>query len=442
MPLQRRTLTPPHPHERAACDDLRANKPQSGGRVGGWLKLSTTLAYVGLLAATAFVLYAMRTVISAESVGITGTSSLLPDRMTRMGVLKQQPPERERTSVGFKRLEKDGFGSQFQFQLMGYLWARLQNKCFCKIPMDSIEHTAGKSQVTEFPTTETEKEMDAFAGLRSDACCELANADVVLEYSRSPFDFWYFTYEDFLNHPQMTANLTFNLDYMKYMLTPEIAQEMRRMYFSTPKPRIPEPCHVAFHVRKGDTTPEWQEKEKEKAEKHGYSFTEADAEFGMFKFTPDEEARRIVSHMRTRFPKERICVFSQGKPADFAFLKPYGVDLRLNGEIREAFHHMVLAPHLVVARQSSMSNAAGILNTGQVYHYCKAEFSEDGRIPLRPCPCIQGDERSMGLSHRLGRVGQGASHRQNFMCFGGDGWGSSSILNLMHWIPLVGERLE
>ena len=187
------------------------------------------------------------------------------------------------------------------------------------------------------------------------------------------------------------------------------------MYFSTPKPKIDTLCHVAFHVRKGDTTPEWQEKEKEKAEKHGYSFTEADAEFGMFKFTPDEEARRIVSHMRTRFPKERICVFSQGKPADFAFLKPYGVDLRLNGEIREAFHHMVLAPHLVVARQSSMSNAAGILNTGHVYYYCTLNL----------------DSRE-----NLAYVEDGS------VCAGGDGWGHGSILNLMHWNVLEGPRIR
>ena len=318
-------------------------------------------------------------------------------------------------SVGFYRIEADGFGAQLQYQLMGLLWARHQNKCFCKIPMDSIEHTAGKGQVDGSMTTETERDMDAFAGLRSDACCDMANADVVLEYSRPllldpPLHTWNFTHEEFINHPRMTANLTFNIDYMKFMLTPKITKEMRRMYFSTPKPRIPKLCHVAVHMRKGDTTPEWQEKQYAKAQKWNYSFTEADAEFGMFKFTPDEEARKIVSHMRTRFPKERICVFSQGKPADFAFLKPYGVDLRLNGEIREAFHHMVLAPHLVVARQSSMSNAAGILNTGQVYYYCKGPMQRKGK--------------------------------DGMLCVGGDGWGDGSILNLLHWHVLEHTKIH
>ena len=406
------------------------------------------LPSLALLIATAFLLYAAReTMLRATGVHDDDSVALLPRRpMTKAIVLRQPAP-----SVGFKRLEKDGFGSQFQFQLMGYVWARHYKRCYCHMPQDKMlgvkVAATGVSmvQVKGAETNETNEDMDRFSGLRSDACCDAKHADVVYTYSANTTRTYDVTHKaSYLrNLPLMTPNATFNIVLMKYMLTPEIAQEMRRMYFSTPKPKIDTLCHVAFHVRKGDTTPEWQEKEREKAKAHGdFDFSQMDEEVGMIKFTPDEEARKIVSHMRTRFPKERICVFSQGKPADFAFLKPYGVDLRLNGEIREAFHHMVLAPHLVVARQSSMSNAAGILNTGQVYHYCKAEFSEDGRIPLRPCPCIQGDERSMGLSHRLGRVGQGASHRQNFMCFGGDGWGSSSILNLMHWIPLVGERLE
>ena len=83
----------------------------------------------------------------------------------------------------------------------------------------------------------------------------------------------------------------------------------------------------------------------------------------------------IFSMYTTSIPtatNQSICIFSEGDESDFnAFNLTHRFPhtrLYLNGGIREAFHSVMVAPRLVMAR-SSFSYAAALLNTEQIFYY-------------------------------------------------------------------------
>ena len=134
--------------------------------------------------------------------------------------------------------------------------------------------------------------------------------------------------------------------------TPEVLSDMREMYHSTSKMK-PYACDIAIHARRGDVLnprdisgkPHWRQSER---------------------VTTDDAIRATISAMQSRFPNEKICVFTQGTPEEFEDLKERGIDFVLNGSIRYTFHSLVCAPRLVIAN-SSFSYTAGLLNSNDVY---------------------------------------------------------------------------
>ena len=134
----------------------------------------------------------------------------------------------------------------------------------------------------------------------------------------------------------------------KRYYTPEVRAELRRVYNASPKP-IPQNCDTAVHVRRGD------------------------AGDGNPRRTSDEQLEKTLQHFTRKYgANQSICIFSEGDESDFnAFNLTHRFPhtrLYLNGGIREAFHSLVVAPRLVMAR-SSISYAAALLNTEQIFYY-------------------------------------------------------------------------
>ena len=137
--------------------------------------------------------------------------------------------------------------------------------------------------------------------------------------------------------------------------TPEVRAELRRVYNASPKP-IPRNCDTAVHVRRGD------------------------ARYGNPRRTSDEQVENTLQHFTRKYgANQSICIFSEGVESDFNAFNltrrfPH-TRLYLNGGIREAFHSLVVAPRLVMAR-SSFSYAAALLNTEQIFYYKMAWMSK------------------------------------------------------------------
>ena len=137
--------------------------------------------------------------------------------------------------------------------------------------------------------------------------------------------------------------------------TPEVRAELRRVYNASPK-HIPQNCDTAVHVRRGD------------------------AGDGNPRRTSDEQVEKTLQHFTRKYgANQSICIFSEGDESDFnAFNLTHRFPhtrLYLNGGVREAFHSLVVAPRLVIAR-SSFSYAAALLNTEQIFFYKMAMMSK------------------------------------------------------------------
>ena len=214
----------------------------------------------------------------------------------------------------------DGFGAQYQAKLSGVALARKEGRCYCHAPFDTMEHLDGGD--------ETVSDMEAFGGMRSDACCNTQNVETRLyadevHWSAKPSDYY----------------------------TSDVRRELRDMYDANPK-RKTDACEVVIHARRGDSHPS-----HEYAKRHNPD--------GDPRFTSDTRLQSTVAQAKARFPDEKVCVFSEGDRESFPAL-PADVELHLNGSIRDTFHSMVTAPRLVVA-DSSFSYTAGLLNQNQVY---------------------------------------------------------------------------
>ena len=124
---------------------------------------------------------------------------------------------------------------------------------------------------------------------------------------------------------------------------------LRQLYNSNAKEKK-DNCDVIIHARRGDAHPS-----SDYAQKNNPN--------GDPRFTSDSRIIKTVEKVKEWFSTKQICLFSEGEAEDFAFVE--GVDLHLNGSVRDTFHSMVSAPHLVVA-DSSFSYTAALLNENDV----------------------------------------------------------------------------
>lgn len=127
-------------------------------------------------------------------------------------------------------------------------------------------------------------------------------------------------------------------------------RSLRRLYDDAADrgPTPPDPsCRFRLHVRRGDHV------------RGGRGGAETNSSL-----------KCVVDALVRANPGERICVYSEGAPANFGPLRDHpAVDWRLNGDPLHAFHELVHAPVLFVAAKSTFSAAAAVLNVdGEIYH--------------------------------------------------------------------------
>lgn len=124
-----------------------------------------------------------------------------------------------------------------------------------------------------------------------------------------------------------------------------IAPELRRKYQLSPKPALPgyddERVQIAVHLRRGDVGSSGQFSER---------------------FTPDEVVLSRIRRVLDAVGPDRATVrlFSQGSPGDFLAFSDLGVQLHLDDDVFETFHHFVRSDILFVAK-STFSYLGGVI---------------------------------------------------------------------------------
>lgn len=212
-------------------------------------------------------------------------------------------------TIAFKN-RKDGFGSQYQALMSGLAYTR-HNKClYHHTPFDTIAHE------------QNAKDLDKFTGFKSDS----DSSDNVTQID-----------------PSELHKINYAPDPSKYY-TKDVVEEIRSMYYSTPKPDNC-PYDVAIHIRRGDVS------------LNNYSD----------RYTKDEYYLKLIKYLRNKNKNLTFCVYSEGKPNDFKIYTENNVNLRLNYDLQKTFHEMVTAKILIMAK-SSLSYSAAILNENTVYY--------------------------------------------------------------------------
>lgn len=209
----------------------------------------------------------------------------------------------------------DGFGAQLHCKQAAFAVARRDGKCYLhKAFVKGGFHTK-KMEADEFMAMSSDK-----VNVNGQACGSSVKR---------------------INHPSAAEKPSADDFY-----TPAVRAELRKMYWATPKPALNKECQVAFHVRRGDVS------------------------LGSNKnrYTSNEELLDAINH---NFANKTVCIFSEGKEAGFGKLaKNPKVRFHLNGDPMEAFHNLVAAPEMVIAK-SSFSWAAGAISSGKVYYIRK-----------------------------------------------------------------------
>lgn len=208
----------------------------------------------------------------------------------------------------------DGFGAQLQCKFAAFAWAR-HNHNIC------YRHT----KFAPGKLHDNGMDADGFVGLKSDADCDSSGTWNIKRPKAVPIE------ED-----------------VDAFYTPEVRAELRNLYDSAPneKPELEKGCEVAIHARRGDAVTMRQ--------RHRCN-----------RLIPNTE---LYDAITLNFAGRKVCIFSEGKPEDFGKIQQLKyVRFILNGKADAAFHNLVMAPELVIAK-SSFSYTAGILNQGKVYY--------------------------------------------------------------------------
>jgi len=200
----------------------------------------------------------------------------------------------------------DGFGSQYQCQMVALAIARHDGKCFKYIGFrrHGFHHHSGHRLQT---------------GLKSDNCThgqewDIQTATILHKLGHTADDFW----------------------------TDAVRSELRNLFWSAQRETQSSSttlCEVALHIRRGDA--------------------------GGDRFISNEVYHDAIA---TQFPNKKVCVVSEGRPADFGSIQALqNVELILTSDTGYAFQQLVAAPELVIS-QSSFSYAAALLNKGQIWY--------------------------------------------------------------------------
>lgn len=269
------------------------------------------------------------------------------------------PARRRPLTIAGKR---DGFGAQLMAQMSGIAFCAAHGRQYVHTPMDRVAHL--EEGLTAI-------DMDAFGNLghRSGRVADLNEWERTLLETK-PFC------EQVAREPDL--------------FTADVCDLLRRKYHAGPSQVVPLPkcferpsgarCVVAVHIRRGDVTPSEN----------------------VARFVSDDMYRPLLKALGARHPGAHLLVISEGEPAEFESItsglatavtvpdtrrptsqvtasqsgvsasvdsreSPFAsMELLLGGDPRVAFHALVNADVLLVAK-SAFSYAAALLSRSTVY---------------------------------------------------------------------------
>lgn len=237
--------------------------------------------------------------------------------------------------IAYSNKKNDGFGSVYLCCLNCFATARLHGKIykhtnFYENPNKneySLHHNYNKDK-------NYTKIMNDFTGLKSDSSY---NENVEIIYH--------------INNRLNSVQGGFSINDVNKYYTPDVLNEIRKMYYSTWKPD-PISSDIAVHIRRGDIAI---------ANKKGTYGSDRYIELSYFK--------EIINTLRIKNYKKplKIIIFSEGKNEDFLELESDDTKFYLNYDLRITFHSMVKAPILITSK-SMLSIAASLLNENDVYY--------------------------------------------------------------------------
>jgi len=244
---------------------------------------------------------------------------------------------------------KDGFGSQYMALISVYIFAAFTNRTFCASPFAAVGHFTRRGRVVELDA------QDLYNFVGGPSFGPIAAPTTPAKFSAAPELLSSHAYGAVPYH--QVTDLTRRY-YDAAGRKPALYHFQRGRY------------NVVLHLRAGDVTPG--------------STPHAVRELNnRSKWIPSAKVASCVRTVMQGAPQSAMLhVFSQGNLSEFGFLERWKPVLHVEAptnaataradaasvtaSIKSAFHHMVEADSLIIAR-SSLSIAAGFLNKGRVF---------------------------------------------------------------------------
>ena len=199
----------------------------------------------------------------------------------------------------------DGFGAQYLSIMSGIALCNYKNYIYIHTPIKKVSHNQDNKLLNKFigiPKNNNEYDIkEEYSSL--------------VHWSKNPDKFY----------------------------TDKVINIIRKYYYSTSKPNIPNTNYIAIHIRRGDVNKNMKNR-----------------------YNSNEYYIKIIKKMRKLYPNLRIKILSEGTKNDFKELGN-NLDYHLNEELTHSFHMMVRARVLVMAK-SSLSYCAAILNENIIYY--------------------------------------------------------------------------
>ena len=288
----------------------------------------------------------------------------------------------------------DGFGSQF-FNKMAVFGA-------CRLVPDDgccYIHTTIKKMAHGVDVGAAE----AVTGLRSDARCA----------SRHPQTLPQAITPEFSRARRADRELATRLDVLAH---PAVRRELRKLYDAaiyvgsrTPVRRpAPRDCEYRMHVRRGDaryhkkrpvpcgdSMPSTRRRPRNCGGSMAWRGSRRSPITQLTGRLPhtgpvasNESYVCLAESIRRRDAAAKICVFSEGSPADFGALAGApGVELVLGGDALDTFHHLVTAPHLFISFSTFGLAAAVLATQAKIYTAPVGDFASQLAGCWGECDC-------------------------------------------------------
>lgn len=223
----------------------------------------------------------------------------------------------------------DGFGAQLQAIMTCIAYCKYHNYEYIHIPVDSIGHNYSNDETFA-------QDLEIFSNMG---------------YQFRKFNSLNIFERLFVRKVQhIDGEIHYSTNPDRYF-TGKVRSILRENYYSSPKPNInffsKDYLNIAIHIRRGDVDPSKK-----------------------MRYDSNKQYVEIIDRLKLYYKNEkyRIFIFSEGPISDFEDIKKTNPDvtLKLNGDLKIAFHSLVIADVLVLSR-SSFSYPAALLSRNTVY---------------------------------------------------------------------------